>query len=367
MKMIHKNFLLSGFSAILMSGCGGGGGTPTPSYDSTIAQPSLPGTVVSVLQSNSGGISPIPINGDGSYNITDTTPVIVKAQTTQGLAQSYSWGFSAIDASGLNYAQLSSGGYQISGSVDPILQKIGFSGLASVPNVISNPTGGSPLEFQSLIAPGGTLILGLGQNLTVASAPFQTNAVFRVVSAYAGNWAVSYMSAGATPAYSGACQINVSGSGVVSGTCNDATLGTFPVTGRDYGSGNAMGLQFQDVKGVINFFSGVSPVSSNTLQGKTNIFVNTNSTTTGGTAGSSSNSVTSIYAEDPFACQLIPGNTFIQIANPSTCSSSYTVLFGSTTGSSSTPAAPASGATSSNNSGSTGTGVPVTWTATKTS
>jgi hypothetical protein len=367
MKMNHKNVLLSGVCAVLMSGCGGGGGTPTPSYNSTIAQPSLPGTVVQILQDNAGGVSAIPASSDGSYSITDTTPVIVQAQTTQGLSQSVSWGFSAIDVSGLNYAPLSAGGYKISGSTDPILQQIGFSGLATVPKVISNPTGGSPLEFKSLIAPGGTLILGLGQNLTVASAPFQANAVFRVVSAYAGNWAVSYMSAGAAPAYSGTCQINVSASGVVSGSCNDATLGTFPVTGRDYGSGNAMGLQFQDVKGVINFFSGVSPVSSNALQGKTNIFVNANSTSTGGTAGSSSNAVTSIYAVDPFACQLIPGSTFIQIANPTTCSSSYTVLFGSTTSSSSTPASPASGATSSKTSSSTGTGVPVTWTATKSS
>lgn len=367
MKMNHKNVLLSGACAVLMSGCGGGGGTPTPSYNSTIAQPSLPGTVVQVLQGNTGGVSAIPANSDGSYNISDTTPVIVQTQTTQGLTQSVSWGFSAIDASALNYVPLSAGGYQIAGSTDPILQQIRFSGLATVPSVVSNPTGGSPLEFNSLIAPGGTLILGLGQNLTLASAPFQTNAVFRVVSAYAGNWAVSYMSAGATPAYSGTCQVNVSASGVVSGSCNDATLGTFPVTGRDYGSGNAMGLQFQDVKGVVNFFSGISPVSLNSLQGKTNIFVNASSTTTGGTAGSSSNSVTSIYAEDPFACQLIPGSKFIQIANPSTCSSTYTVLFGSNASSSSTPAAPASGATTSSSSGSTGTGIPVTWTATKTS
>lgn len=367
MKMSHKNVLLSGACAVLMSGCGGGGGTPTPSYNSTIAQPSLPGTVVQVLQSSAGGLSVIPANNDGSYNITDTTPVVVQAQTTQGLSQSVLWGFSATDGSGLNYAPLSAGGYQIAGSTDPILRQIGFAGLATVPSSISNPTGGLPLEFRSLIAPGGTLILGLGNNLTVASAPFQANVVFRVVSAYAGKWAVSYTSAGAIPAYSGTCQINVSASGVVSGSCNDATLGTFQVTGRDYGSGNAMGLQFQDVRGVINFFSGISPVSLDSLQGKTNIFVDANSTTTSGTAGSNSNSVTSIYAEDPFACQLIPGGQFIQIANPSTCSSTYTILFQSNTSSSSAPAAPPPGGTTSSTSGSNGTGIPVTWTATRTS
>lgn len=366
MKTTTKNLLLSSFCLAALSGCGGGGGTPTPSYNTSIAQPSLPGTVVQVLQNTGSGILPIPLNADGSYSIADTTPVVINAQTTQGLAQSVNWGFAALDASGLNYASLTTGGYQVSGSTDPILQKIGYSNLATVPSIVSNPTSGSPLQFMSLIAPGGTLTLGLSQGLTVASGPFQTTAVFRVVSAYAGTWSVAYSTGGATPAYSGTCQITISNSGVVAGSCSDSQLGSYEVTGRDYGAGNVMGVQFQGKNGIVNFFLGTSPVASNLLQGKTNLFVTTSSATTGGTAGSSSNSATTITAQDPFACNLLPsGTTFLQIASNATCTSS--IVFQSGTTSSSTPATPAPGATSTTGSSQSGTTLPVTWTATKTS
>lgn len=359
-----------GLASLVLASCGGGGGTPTPTFTAPIAQPSLPGTVVQILQSNgAGGYSALPVNSDGSYTVTDSTAIAVNAQTTQGLMQSISWGFSATDSSGLNYVALSTGGYQVSGSTDPILQNSGYSNLAAVPSSVANPTGAFPLQFSSLIAPGGSLVLGMGQGLTLGSAPFLTNTVFRVISAYSGNWSVAYTTAGTNPAYTGTCNINISNNGVVSGACSDGQLGSYNVTGRDFGSGNAVGVQFQGQNGVINFFMGASPVATNQLQGRTNMFVNTNSSTTSGTAGSNSISVTSIYAEDPFACQLIPGKAFTQIANPTVCSSTNTVLFGSTTGSSSTPPPPASGAassgTSSSSSGQTGTGLPVTWTATK--
>ena len=374
MKMTTKNLLLSATciaSMALLSGCGGGGGTPTPSYNTSIAQPSLPGTVVQVLQNTGSGVAPIPANSDGSYSITDSTPVIINTQTTQGLGQSLYWGFAATDSSNLNYAQLSTGGYQVAGSTDPILQQLGYSGLATVPSVISNPTGGSPLQFQSLIAPGGSLILGLNQGLTVASAPFQANAVFRVVSAYAGNWSVSYGVGGAKSAYSGTCQIAISNSGVVNGNCNDSQLGSYAVTGRDYGVGNAMGVQFQGMNGIVNFFLGTSPVASNLLQGKSNLFVTSSSTSTSGTAGSTSNAVTTISASDPIACKLVPGATFVQIADSATCTN--TVVFGTNSSSSSTPATSGTTgttgtpATSSDTTGSAGNALPVTWTASKTS
>jgi len=365
MKTTTKNLLLSAATLALLSGCGGGGGTPTPTYNTSIAQPSLPGTVVQVLQNTGSGIVPIPANSDGSYSITDSTPVIINSQTTQGLAQSVNWGFAATDSSNLNYGVLSTGGYQIAGSTDPILQQVGYSGLATVPSVIPNPTGGTPLQFQSLIAPGGSLILGLSQGLTVLSGPFQTNAVFRVISAYAGNWSVSYGVGGSSSAYSGTCNISISNSGVVSGSCSDAQLGSYDVTGRDYGVGNAMGVQFQGKNGIVNFFLGTAPVATNLLQGKTNLFVTTSSTSTTGTAGSTSNAVTTIAAQDPIACKLVPGATFVQIAGNATCTN--TIVFGTNSSSSSTPATTAAGATSSNTTGQNASGFPVTWTATKVS
>lgn len=381
MEMTNKNLLLSVTSLaslVLLSGCGGGGGTPTPSYNTSIAQPSLPGTVVQILQNTGSGVAPIPANSDGSYSITDSTPVIINAQTTQGLEQSLNWGFAATDSSNLNYAQLSTGGYQVAGSTDPILQQLGYSGLATVPSVISNPTGGSPLQFQSLIAPGGSLILGLSQGLTVASGPFQANAVFRVVSAYAGDWSVSYAVSGMTnpvtsgSIYSGTCNIAISNSGVVNGNCNDTLLGKYDVTGRDYGAGNAMGVQFQGMNGIVNFFLGTSPVASNLLQGKSNLFVTTSSTqtidTTSGTTTSSGTStsglstVTTISAEDPIACHLVPGATFVQIANSGTCAN--TVVFG-TNSSSSETTIPSGSATNSGTSGTSNSSLPVTWAATR--
>ena len=359
---------LSVAAAATLAGCGGGGGTPTLSYNAPIAQPTLPGTVIQILQANgSGGYVGIPANADGSYSITDSNSVLVNAQTTQGLGQSIQWGFSATDGGGYNYVPLTTGGYQVSGSADPILQNVGYSSLAAVPSAVSNPTGSFPLQFVSQIAPGGNLVLGLGQGLTLASAAFQSSAVFRVVSAYAGSWSVSYSTGGSTPAYTGTCNINISNTGVVAGSCTDAQLGTYDVTGRDYGAGNAMGVQFQGKNGIVNFFMGTSPVALNLLQGKSNMFVNSTSTSVSGTSGSNSSAVTTVYAVDPFACDLIPGKTFIQVANPTTCASSNTVLFGTNSSSTSTPATTASGAQSSNTTGSTGTGLPVTWTATKTS
>ncbi len=365
MNTTTRNLLLAATIAVTLSGCGGGGGTPTPSYNTSIAQPSLPGTVVQVLQNVGGGLVPIPANSDGSYSITDSTPVIINSQTTQGLVQSVNWVFAATDSSNLNYAPLSTGGYQIAGSTDPILQQVGYSGLAAVPSVVSNPTGGTPLQFQSLIAPGGSLTLGLGQGLTAQSGPFQANAVFRIVSAYAGNWSVSYGVGGANPAYSGTCSIAISNSGVVSGSCNDSQLGSYDVTGRDYGVGNAMGVQFQGKNGIVNFFLGTSPVASNLLQGKTNLFVNAKSTSTSGTTGSSSNAGTSISALDPIGCKLVPGATFVQIASNGTCTNS--IVFETTSNSSSTPATTASGATSKSTTDQKAIGFPVTWTATKVS
>jgi hypothetical protein len=346
MSTMTRNLLTLAVVSAILTGCGGGGGTPTPSYDTSIAQPSLPGTVVKILQNTGAGLIPIPANPDGSYNITDQTAIVVNAQTTQGLPQSLNWGLAAIDSSNLNYAALTTGGYKIAGSTDPILQQIGYSGLATVPSTVSNPTSNAPLELQSLIAPGGTLILGLSQGLTLASAPFQTNINFRVISAYAGNWSVSYGVGGQNPLYTGSCNISISNRGIVSGSCNDPFLGTYAVTGRDYGAGNAMGVQFQGQNGIVNFFLGSSPVASNLLQGKTNLFVTASSTSATGTGGSSSNSVTSISAQDPIACKLVPGATFVQNAANATCTNS--VLFGNTTGQNSNA-------------------FPVTWTATKVS
>ncbi|MGC9164075.1 MAG: hypothetical protein ACP5F9_11090, partial [Thiomonas sp.] len=188
---------------------------------------------------------------------------------------------------------------------------------------------------------------------------------FRVISAYAGNWSVSYGVGGQNPLYTGSCNISISNRGIVSGSCNDPFLGTYAVTGRDYGAGNAMGVQFQGQNGIVNFFLGSSPVASNLLQGKTNLFVTASSTSTSGTTGSTSNSVTSISAQDPIACKLVPGATFVQIAANATCTNS--VLFGTNSASSSTPATPASGPTSSNTTGQNTNAFPVTWTATKVS
>jgi len=362
MKTIAKNLLIMALVPAL-AGCGGGSGTPTPTFNTSIPQPSLPGTVVQVLQNTGNGLAPIPANPDGSYTITDQTAVVINAQTTQGLPQSLSWKFSAIDSSNLNYQSISSGGYKIEGTTDPILQQVGYSNLATVPSVIPNPTGAAPLQFQSLIAPGGSLILGLSQGLTVASGPFQTNVVFHVLSAYAGNWTVSYGVGGTNPTYSGSCRIAISQQGIVSGDCSDPQLGNYEVTGRDYGAGNAMGVQFQGKNGIVNFFLGASPLAPNLLQGKTNLFVTASSTSTTGTAGSSSNAVTTITAQDPIGCKLIPGATFVQIANNATCA--YSIVFGSNTQSSSTPASTASGPTSSNTSGQSTIAFPVTWTATR--
>jgi len=389
-----------GLGSLVLASCGGGGGTATPTYNAPIAQPSLPGTVVQILQANgAGGFSPLPANSDGSYNITDQTAVMVNAQTTQGLSQSLNWGFAATDGNGLNYAQnTTTKAFQVAGTTDPILQLIGYSGLATVPSSIGNPTNGTPLQFSSLIAPGGTLVLGLSQGLTPASASFQSQTVFRVLSAYTGTWSVSYGGSGLT--FAGTCQISIAQSGVVSGSCSDPTLGSYAVTGRDYGTGNAMGVQFQSQNGVINFYLGTSPVASNLLQGRTNLFVDTvtttqsnNSTSSGsigsGTSGSSSSGssgsvssgvVTRIYAQDPYACQLIPGAQYVQIANPTVCASSNQILFSSNSSGTTTTATSgtsgiatsetitsgvSSGTTTSGQSGSTG--VPVMWTATRTS
>jgi len=360
-----------GLGSLVLASCGGGGGTPTPSYNAPIAQPSLPGTVVQILQANgAGGFSPLPANSDGSYNITDQTAVMVNAQTTQGLSQSLNWGFAATDGNGLNYAQNSTTkAFQVAGTTDPILQLIGYSGLATVPSSIGNPTSGVPLQFSSLIAPGGTLVLGLSQGLTLVSGPYQSQTLFRVLSAYTGTWSVSYGVGGASPAYSGTCQISVSQNGVVSGSCSDPTLGGYAVTGRDYGAGNAMGVQFQSQNGVINFYLGTSPVASNLLQGRTNLFVTTNSTGSSGGTTSGSSTVTSIVAQDPYACQLIPGAQFIQIANPTVCASSNQILFSSNNSTTTTTSASSgsSGSSTTTTSGQSGSGLPVTWTATRTS
>ncbi|MDY0329533.1 MAG: hypothetical protein RBR52_03430 [Thiomonas sp.] len=366
MKHSMANLVLASMGTALLASCGGGSGTPTTTYNQAIPQPSLPGTVVQVLQNSATtGLTAIPVNSDGSYDIDDTTPVIITAQTTQGLGQSLLWGFSAIDGSGLSYSALSSGGFKVAGSTDPLLQQVGFSGLAAVPPAISNPTGSTPLQFSSLIAPGGSLILGLSQDLNLASGPFQQNVVFRVLSAYAGNWKVDYGSGGASSSYSGTCTVNVSDSGVVSGSCDDKILGNYDVTGRDYGSGNALGVQFQGKNGIVNFFLGTSPVTLNQLQGKTNMFV-TYSSSSSSTAGSGTTSgttttqeMTSVFAQDPVACDLIPGATFVQIANPQTCASSNQILFSNSATGTTT------GSTSTSGSASNGSPLPVTWTATK--
>ena len=371
--MTARQAILGGVGAslaMLVAGCGGGSGSSTPTATGPIAQPVLPGTVLQVLQSTPNGLATLPPNGDGSYSVTDLQSVMINAQTTQGLGQSVYWGLSAVNQNGVSYTALASGGYGVPDATDPILRLVGYSGLASVPSSVTNPTGSIPLQFAPLIGPGGSLVVGLSQGLTTASAGFSTNVVFRVLSAYAGTWSVSYQSAtvgsSGNPAYSGTCAIGVSNAGVVSGSCTDAQLGTYPVTGRDYGTGNAYGVAFEG-RGVISFFNGTSPVAANLLQGKTNLFVTSSSSSsstagTGTTSGTTTTSdVTSIMAQDPVACDLIPGATFVQVANTQTCSSTNSLLFGSSSSSTST------GATTTTSGGSTGTAVPVTWTAIKTS
>lgn len=358
--------------AMLVAGCGGGGGTATPTATGPITQPVLPGTVIQVLQSSNGGLTPVSQNSDGSYSVSDLQSMVIEAQTTQGLSQSLYWGFSAVSSNGLSYTPMTSGGgYQVQDMTDPILQAVAYSGIATVPSVVTNPTGNFPLQFSSLIGPGGNLVLGLGQQLNPASGPYSNSLIFRIMSAYAGNWSVDYRSADVSnsghPAFSGSCLLGVTNSGVVSGTCTDPQLGSYGVTGHDYGTGNAFGMEFQGKNGVITFFNGTSPVATNQLQGKTNLFV-TYSSSSSSTSGSGSTSgttttsnVSSIFAQDPIACRLVPGASFIQIANPQTCASTNQVVFPNSSGSTTT------GATSTSNSSSGGTAVPVTWTATKTS
>ena len=355
--------------ALLVAGCGGGGGTATPTATGPIGQPVLPGTVIQVVQSTGSGWQTLPPNADGSYSITDLQGVGINALTTQGLQQSVNWGLSATNQNGINYVAMTSGGYQVPAATDPILQAVGYSGLASVPSSVGNPT--AFLQFSSLIGPGGTLVVGLSQGLTTVGAGVSQNVYFRVLSAYAGTWSVSYRSADTSnagnPMYSGTCVVGVTNAGVVSGTCNDILLGQYAVTGRDYGTGNTFGFEFQGQNGVTSFFNGTSPVAANLLQGKTNLFV-TYSSSTSSTAGSGTTSgttttsgVTSIFAQDPVACGLVPGATFVQIANTNTCASSNKILFGNSSSSTTT------GATTTSGSGSNGSPVPVTWTATKTS